>query len=182
MLDRNTKKNDMETGNENRSTPRIKVDKTAATWNPGLSIGAKASRGEGRPKKRWEDDINQFVTLEETEETRGSDLKNNDTWIIAAGDQNIQRNGKGLRKELLTQPISQHHSLQHAQPTAPTAIDQPHTSTTMSTRSIQAMRRRIAGATMVRRLEHNVNKERGEKISSRLRRTVVTRDGQRDWD
>ena len=29
-------------------------------------------------------DINQFVKLDETEETRGSDLKNNDTWIRSA--------------------------------------------------------------------------------------------------
>ena len=30
MLDRNSRKNEMESSNENRITPRVKVDKTAA--------------------------------------------------------------------------------------------------------------------------------------------------------
>ena len=37
-------------------------------------------------QEKWEDDINQFLKLEETEETRGNRLKNNDTWIKAAED------------------------------------------------------------------------------------------------
>ena len=40
----------------------------AATWNPGVSIGCRATRAVGRPRKRWEDDINQFLKLEETQE------------------------------------------------------------------------------------------------------------------
>ena len=55
---------------------------TAAKWTPGLSSGYKASR-----RKRCEDDINQFLKPEETEETKGNDLKNNDTWIRVAKDQ-----------------------------------------------------------------------------------------------
>ena len=35
----------------------------------------------GRPRKRWEDDINQFLKSEETEATKSNDFKNNDTWI-----------------------------------------------------------------------------------------------------
>ena len=61
--------------------------KKTATWNPGLNIEAEASRRLGGPKKRWEDDINQFLKPEETVETRGNDLKNNDTSIKAAKDQ-----------------------------------------------------------------------------------------------
>ena len=60
--------------------------KEGATWNPGLGIGTKSNRRVGRPRKRLEDDINQFVKLDETEETRGSDLKNNDTWFRAGKD------------------------------------------------------------------------------------------------
>ena len=41
----------------------------------------------GRPRKRWEDDVNQFLKPEETEETKGNDLKNNDTWKREAKDQ-----------------------------------------------------------------------------------------------
>ena len=69
------------------SLPETRWSKKAAKWNPGPSIGCKASRAVGRPRKRWEDDINQFLKPEETEETKGNDLKNNDTWIMVAKDQ-----------------------------------------------------------------------------------------------
>ena len=60
------------------SHPETRWTKKAATkWNPGLGIGAKACRAVGRPRKRWEDDINQFLKPEETVETKGNDLKNN---------------------------------------------------------------------------------------------------------
>ena len=49
--------------------------------NLGLSIETKTSRRVGRPKKIWEDDINQVGKPDDTEATRGSDLKNNDTWL-----------------------------------------------------------------------------------------------------
>ena len=65
------------------------MDKKAATWNPGPRIEANASGRVGRPRKKRKDDINQFVKLDETEDTRGSDLKNNDTWLKAAKDQKI---------------------------------------------------------------------------------------------
>ena len=39
-----------------------------------------ASRSIGRPKKRYEDDLNDFVMSEETEESTGCDLRNGDTW------------------------------------------------------------------------------------------------------
>ena len=37
-----------------------------------------------KTKKRWEDEINEFLKSEETEATKGSGIKNNDTWIWAA--------------------------------------------------------------------------------------------------
>ena len=61
------------------SHPETRLTKTAAKWNPGLSIGAKAYRAVGRPNKRWEDDINQFLEPEETAETKGNDLKDKKT-------------------------------------------------------------------------------------------------------
>ena len=78
------------------SHPETRWTKKAAKWNPGLSIRTKACRAVGRPNKRWEDDINQFLKPEETEETEGNDLRNNDTWIWAAAD---QKRGKELRKK-----------------------------------------------------------------------------------
>ena len=56
------------------------VGKKAAKLNPSLSSGYKASRVVGGPRKRWEE----FLKLENTEETKGNDLKNNDTWMRVA--------------------------------------------------------------------------------------------------
>ena len=52
-------------------------------------VGTKTNRRVGRPTKRWEDDISQLVKLDEIEETKGKDLKNNGTWLKAARDQKI---------------------------------------------------------------------------------------------
>ena len=49
-----------------------------------LSFQQEPKRKAGRPAKRWEDDLNEFVIVEETETTQSNDLKNNDTWLIAA--------------------------------------------------------------------------------------------------
>ena len=56
----------------------------AARWNPGLVISTKTQRRSGRPAKRWEDDLNEFVEDGETEATQSDDLKNNNTWLVAA--------------------------------------------------------------------------------------------------
>ena len=89
----------MEISNEDRFSPRDKMVKKTAKWNPGLSVGCKASRAVGRPRKRWEDDINEFLKPEETEETKGNGLKNNDTWIRVATDQHTEINGKYMRNK-----------------------------------------------------------------------------------
>ena len=60
-------------------------------------MGKESSRMEPQPqhqtpdiqtsektKKRWEDEINVFLKPEETEETKGNEIKNNDTWIKVA--------------------------------------------------------------------------------------------------
>ena len=69
MLEVDSKKNEMETGDENcHITEREMVDK-AAEWNPELSSKYRTNRAIGRPRKRWEDDINKFLkqVVEETE-------------------------------------------------------------------------------------------------------------------
>ena len=40
---------------------------------------SQSIQSSGKTEKRWDDDIDQFLMPEETEETRGNDLKNNDT-------------------------------------------------------------------------------------------------------
>ena len=56
----------------------------AAEWNLGLIISTRSQRKAGRPAERWEDDLNEFVTDEETQTTQGDDLKNNNTRLSAA--------------------------------------------------------------------------------------------------
>ena len=38
----------------------------------------------GRPRKRWEDEVNDFLKPEETEATNRSNAKNNHTWMQVA--------------------------------------------------------------------------------------------------
>ena len=56
----------------------------AAEWNPELNTKYKTYRAVGRPRKRWEDEINDFLKHEETEPTSEDDMKNNNTWIKVA--------------------------------------------------------------------------------------------------
>ena len=58
-----------------------------AEWSPGIRK-IKTCRAVGRPTKRWGDVINDFLKPEETEATKGSDKKNNDTWIWVAKQKN----------------------------------------------------------------------------------------------
>ena len=88
VLDHDTQKDEMEIGNADLFWTRDKmVKKRQQNGIQGLSSGCKASRAVGRPRKRWEDTINQFFKLEETKETKGNDLKSNDTWMQVAKDQ-----------------------------------------------------------------------------------------------
>ena len=57
----------------------------AAEWNPELSSRYKTYRAIGRPRRRWEDDINEFLKLEENE-TENSTESENKSWIKAATD------------------------------------------------------------------------------------------------
>ena len=56
----------------------------AAEWNPGLVKSTNTQRTAGRPAKRWEDDLNDFVKAEATETAKSNDLKNDTTWFKAA--------------------------------------------------------------------------------------------------
>ena len=57
--------------------------------NPELSTKYKTYRAVGRPKRRWEDEINEFLKPEETETPTGNDMKNNNTWIKVAKNNEI---------------------------------------------------------------------------------------------
>ena len=60
----------------------------AAEWNPDLSSRYSSSRAIGRPRRRWEDDINEFLKqeFEDTEDPIESNNQTNKTWINIAKD------------------------------------------------------------------------------------------------
>ena len=59
----------------------------AAEWNPELSSQYRTNRASGRPRKRWEDDINEFLKLVENEtENFECSSQINKTWINTAKD------------------------------------------------------------------------------------------------
>ena len=80
MLDRNTQKNE--------SMPEGMMGKEKQrSGSPASAQKPRTCRAVGRPKKRWEDEINDFLRPEETYETKGNDVRNNDTWIKIAKNQ-----------------------------------------------------------------------------------------------
>ena len=60
----------------------------AAEWNPELSTKYRTYRAIGRPRRRWEDEINEFLKLveDETENFNDSSSQINRTWINTAKD------------------------------------------------------------------------------------------------
>ena len=76
------------------SLPDKPWTKKTAKWNPGLGPKHQTNRPVGSPEKRWEDDINEFLKPEETDATKGREIKNNGTWIRIA-----QRKGRWKEKE-----------------------------------------------------------------------------------
>ena len=60
------------------SLPEKRWTRRVFDWHPGLDISIKTRRQVGRPKKRWEDDLNEFFKTDETQErTRYDLMKNN---------------------------------------------------------------------------------------------------------
>ena len=70
------------------TSPRKRWPMKAAEWNPELSSKYRTNRAIGRPRKRWEDDINAFLTqeFEEIENPIESSNQTNKTWISIAKD------------------------------------------------------------------------------------------------
>ena len=72
------------------TSPSERWLKKAADWNPGLSSRFQTNRAIGRPRKRWEDDINDFLKqeFEENENENPIERSNqtNKNWINIAKD------------------------------------------------------------------------------------------------
>ena len=59
----------------------------AADWNPELSTRYRTDRAIGRPRKRWEDDINEFLKqLKILKIQLKSNNQTNKTWVSIAKD------------------------------------------------------------------------------------------------
>ena len=70
------------------TSPSERWLKKAAEWSPDLSTRYRRNRAIGRPRKRWEDDINEFLNkeFEDNENPIESSNQTNKTWInIAKG-------------------------------------------------------------------------------------------------
>ena len=70
------------------TSPSERWLKKAAEWNPNLSSRYRTNRAVGRPRKRWEDDINDFLkqVLEERENEEPIErrIQTNNNWINIA--------------------------------------------------------------------------------------------------
>ena len=81
------------------TSPSERWLKKAAEWNPELSSRYRTKRAIGRPMKRWEDDINDFLKQnfeeKENEEPLERKSQNNNIWMNIAKD---RKNGLDLKK------------------------------------------------------------------------------------
>ena len=56
-------------------------NKRVFDWQPGLDPTLHPKRSVGRPKRRWEDDLNEFTGTEEEKDKAQYELKNNNSWM-----------------------------------------------------------------------------------------------------
>ena len=70
------------------SIPSERWSVKAAEWNPELSSKYRTNRAIGRPRRRWEDDVNEFLKLEENETENSVESNNqyNKSWIKGGKD------------------------------------------------------------------------------------------------
>ena len=85
------------------SLPEERWVMKAAGWSPELSTKYNTERAVGRPKKIWEDEINDFLRPEKTEDEISVE-RNNNEWIKTAKDQDGWKNWKTS-----SQSRQQHH-------------------------------------------------------------------------
>ena len=82
----------------------------AAEWNPELSTRYWITRAIGRPRKRWEDDINEFLKheFEDTKYPIESNNQTNKTWISIAKD----RGNWALLEETYTMTVEERQEME----------------------------------------------------------------------
>ena len=90
LLEQDTQKMKWKLALRIATSPSERWSKKAAEWNPDLSSRYRTKRAIGRPRKRWEDDINDFLKQnldeKENEEPIERRIQNNNNWINIAKD------------------------------------------------------------------------------------------------
>ena len=105
MLEHDSKTHVMETAMRIATSPSERWLIKAAEWNPELSSKYRTNRAIGRPRKRWEDDTNEFLKQveEATENLTESSNQINKTWINTAKDRGrwapLEENTQQIQKE-----------------------------------------------------------------------------------
>ena len=61
--------------------PQQRWNKRVIEWQPGLDPALRTKRSVGRPKRRWEDDLNEFTKTEEGHDKAQYEFKNNNSWM-----------------------------------------------------------------------------------------------------
>ena len=86
MLEQDSQKMKWRLAVRSATSPSERWLMKAAEWNPEFSSKYRTNRPIGRPRKRWEDDINEFFKLVEveTENMTESSSQINKTWINTA--------------------------------------------------------------------------------------------------
>ena len=74
------------------------VKKKTAEWNPELSSRYRTNTAIGRPKKRWEDDINDFLKQNLEEKENEEPLERKSTTTSGSILPKTEKNGLDLKK------------------------------------------------------------------------------------
>ena len=80
------------------SLPKERWTKKIFDWHPGLDNKIKTRKPVGRPKRRWEHDINEFLKPEETKGKEKYDLTDNNSWMTEAKK---LKNGRKKKKKFI---------------------------------------------------------------------------------
>ena len=91
------------------TSPSDRWLRKAAEWNPELSTKYRINRAIGKPRKRWDDDIKEFLKheFEDINNPIESNNQTNKTWIITAKD----RESWALLEEAYTMTIQERHEM-----------------------------------------------------------------------
>ena len=84
FIKRSTKEAEEHNGKKNCFLTGRKMDQQIFDWHPGLDNKIKTRRPVGRPRKRLEDDINDYLKPDETKEQAKYDLTINNSWMTEA--------------------------------------------------------------------------------------------------